>query len=199
MKFINYILGMSLSSTSHSRREKLLKNSGQRMSKITGSEAAEPQEHSSSNLLSTANRPKNNVEGYETAESSGNELTPSIPQADPKRVTPDQFRHIITVVHSIMLVVSGIFTLFAYVRNCRQCSCFSVLDRTMIKGCEEDIFLAKLFFFSGLLSVEVPFVFLTIKTTRYLGPQIFARMLSGVSLYMLSYVLAGCFYQYILQ
>lgn len=190
-----------------SRRDRLLKSANDRLFKITGQNAGSPAVSTTGDAgppisqdvhkaPSPIEKSPVSNEAYSDSADSAGELKPAVPEIDPRKANVDDLRAIVTFIHTIMLVVMGVFSFFAFHHSCRQRECLLISKGPLdSEKCEEDMFLAKIYYHLGLLSVEAPFLFLTVKSSRHLGWRVFLRILTGLSLYCVSYVMAAAIYE----
>lgn len=129
----------------------------------------------------------------QSGDSSG--MLPSVPEPNKKVHDEDFFRRFLTCIHTLMLIVLGIFSHAAFHQSCDS-SCHSVLYREVTpQVCKDHLLLGRLFFYGGLFSVEMPFMFLTVKSCRAIGWPVMLRILSGLCLYYAAHIASGIFYE----
>jgi hypothetical protein len=181
------------------RRERLLRNASQRLSKITGREEDSFSPPSVTPPVPLMAEPLQRLHPDDSAPSptASSENEAEMQPAIPTHILSDRSRWLITVAHTVMLVLMAWSAVLAYARNCRECRCFSILAATLSANeCEEEVSLARYFLLGCFLSVEIPFVFLTVKGARQIGPVVLIRMLSGMCLYVSAYVVGAAFFQW---
>lgn len=201
------------SSSVKDRRSRLLANNADRMAKIVGKD---PQDYVKQSLNSKTTENINDSidcnsnsellitkEDSSGSESQSGESIKMLPPVSEKVVkNPGEaefFRSFLTLIHSLMLIVLGVFSHAAYHQSCKS-ECFTVLHRNVTPAeCYSHLLLGKMFFYGGLVSVELPFLFLTFKSCRSIGWPVMIRVFSGFCLYYVSHVLAGVAYEILYQ
>ena len=179
------------------RKKKLLLKSEERLERITG--------QSQVNSLQLQNFKKQEVERTIESESdsvSGDStgLMPAVPLPPTKTLREeDFFRDLLTWIHTLMLIVLGIFSHAAFHQSCEP-SCFFILNDVQVpSSCKDHLVLGRLFLYGGLFSIETPFLFLTIKSYKSIGPRVFLRILSGICLYITSHIAAALAYYLVMN
>lgn len=139
---------------------------------------------------------ESNDSGTESPSGESSEMLPAVPQPIKKTIKEkDFFRELLTWIHTLMLIVLGIFSHAAFHQSCDS-SCLSVIHRNITPmECRDHLFLGRVFFYGGLFSVEIPFLFLTIKSCKTIGWTVVIRIVSGICLYIVSHIASGILYE----
>lgn len=176
------------------RKRRLLLKSEERLERITGQSQVSSFQSKSIQIPD----PNEKLVESESDSQSGDStaLMPAVPHPSKKPLGEEEFfRDLLTWIHTLMLIVLGVFSHAAFHQSCEP-SCFSILHvPSIIPSCKDHLTLGRLFFYGGLFSIETPFLFLTIKSYKSIGPMVFVRIFSGICLYITSHIAAALAYQ----
>lgn len=197
---------MSNSAASTSREERqrrLLAKGNERLEKITGKPADSltpiPITAELHEAKDAINAEPSGESGSESQSGESNGMLPSVPEPSKKVTEEDFFRRTITLIHTLMLLVLGVFSHAAFHQSCNS-NCHSVLHRALTPAeCRDHLLLGRMFFYGGLFSVEMPFLFLTIKSCRAIGWPVVIRIFSGFCLYYAAHIASGIMYEVLWQ
>lgn len=191
-----------LSSDERSRR--LLSKGKERMDKITGNGNGVSTSLDEDGKLNAKEEEDVKVICERKTDSSSRSNS-DISSTDVKHIAPkisnDRFfRRTLTFIHTLMLLVLGVFSHAAYRQSCNS-SCFSTVAHKLSVPleCKKHFILGRMFFYGGLLSVELPFLFLTLKGCRSIGWRVLIRIFSGLCLYFTAHIATGFFYEAFLR
>jgi hypothetical protein len=180
------------------RKKRLLLKSEERLGRITGQ--PQPSNLSSKPLLRQESNEKITESESDSQSGDSTALMPAVPQPPKKPLGDGEFfRDLLTWIHTLMLIVLGVFSHAAFHQSCDS-SCFSILQAaSTARGCKDHFTLGRLFFYGGLFSIEIPFLFLTIKSYKGIGPSVIVRIFSGICLYVTSNIAASLAYQILIK
>lgn len=193
----------SSNSSREERQRRLLARGNERLEKITGKSTEATIGSSAGNEARESKEIVQELEddsGSDSQSGDSSGLLPSVPEPSKKKVKDeDFFRRTITLIHTLMLLVFGIFSHAAFHHSCNS-DCHSVMHRDSTPlECKDHLLLGLMFFYGGLFSVEMPFMFLTIRSCRSIGWSVVIRIFSGLCLYYVAHIASGILYEILWQ